>query len=109
MFLHTLEELLLQLSLCDLNLDGLVDLLLVSSLVVGVVLDCGGEEGVDEGGLSQAGLASNLSRWQVSKYSGRSAQRNRTMMVKAAPLFATILWRSVQEVSQGGRPTCQSI
>lgn len=58
--MHTLEELLLQLGLCDLNLDGLVDLLLVSSLVVGIVLDGGGEEGVDKGGLAQTGLASNL-------------------------------------------------
>lgn len=53
-----LEELLLQLSLCDLNLHSLVNLLLVSAAVIGVVLDGGGEEGVDEGGLAQAGLAS---------------------------------------------------
>jgi hypothetical protein len=33
----------------------------VSSLVVGIVLDGGGEEGVDEGSLSEARLASNLS------------------------------------------------
>ena len=33
---------------------------MVSSLVVGVVLDRGGEEGVDEGRLSQARLSSNL-------------------------------------------------
>lgn len=32
----------------------------MSALVVGVVLDCGGEEGVDEGRLSKARLASNL-------------------------------------------------
>jgi hypothetical protein len=32
----------------------------VSALVIGVVLDGGGEEGVDEGGLAQARLASNL-------------------------------------------------
>ena len=47
-------------ALGDLNLHGLVDLLLVTLLMVGVVLDGGGEEGVDEGGLSQARLASNL-------------------------------------------------
>ena len=53
----TLEELLLELGLGDLNLDSLVHLLVVSSLVVGIVLDGGGEEGVDEGGLAQARLA----------------------------------------------------
>ncbi|KAH9822081.1 hypothetical protein Tdes44962_MAKER04756 [Teratosphaeria destructans] len=52
-----LEELLLQLGLGDFNLDGLVDLLRVTSAVVGVVLDGGGEEGIDEGGLAQARLA----------------------------------------------------
>jgi len=36
----TFEELLLQLSLCDLDLDRLVDLLRMSSFVVCVVLDC---------------------------------------------------------------------
>jgi hypothetical protein len=56
----TLEELLLELSLGDLDLDCLVHLLVVSSLVVGVVLDGCGEEGVDEGCLSKTGLASNL-------------------------------------------------
>ena len=58
----TLEELLLKLSLGDLNLNGLVDLLLVAALVVGIVLDRGREESVDEGGLSKARLASNLYR-----------------------------------------------
>jgi len=57
---HTLEELLLQLGLGDLNLDRLVDLLLVAALVVGIVLDGGGEERVDEGCLSESRLASNL-------------------------------------------------
>lgn len=33
----------------------------MTALVVGVVLDGGGEQGVDEGRLSQAGFASNLS------------------------------------------------
>jgi hypothetical protein len=55
----TLEELLLKLGLGDLDLDGLVDLLRVTAAVVGVVLDGGGEEGVDEGGLAEARLASN--------------------------------------------------
>jgi hypothetical protein len=54
-----LEELLLQLSLGDLDFDRLVDLLLVPALVIGVVLDGGGEERVDEGGLAQARLASD--------------------------------------------------
>jgi hypothetical protein len=45
----TLEKLLLKLGLGDLDLDGLVDLLRVTAAVVGVVLDGGGEEGVDEG------------------------------------------------------------
>ena len=58
--LPTLEELLLELGLGDLNLDSLVHLLVVSSLVVGIVLDGGGEEGVDEGSLSETRLASNL-------------------------------------------------
>lgn len=56
----TLEELLLELGLGDLDLDGLVHLLVVSSLVVGIVLDGGREEGVDECCLSKTGLASNL-------------------------------------------------
>jgi hypothetical protein len=58
--LITLEELLLQLSLGDLDLDGLVDLLLVSSLVVGIVLNRRREKCVDEGSLSQAGFTSDL-------------------------------------------------
>lgn len=61
LFERTLEKLLLQLSFCDLNLNSLVDLLSMASAVVGVVLDRGREEGVDEGSLSKAGLSSNLS------------------------------------------------
>jgi hypothetical protein len=49
---NTLEELLLELGLGDLNLDGLVNLLLVAALVVGIVLDGGREKGVDEGSLA---------------------------------------------------------
>lgn len=41
--LFTFEELLFQFSFCDLNLDSLVHLLLMSPFVVCVVLDCGGE------------------------------------------------------------------
>jgi hypothetical protein len=57
---RTLEELLLKLGLCDFDLDSLVNLLLVTAAVVCVVLDGGGEESVDEGGLAETGLASNL-------------------------------------------------
>ena len=57
---HTLEELLLKLGLGDLDLDGLVHLLLMTLLMVGIVLDGGGEKGVDEGCLSQSRLASDL-------------------------------------------------
>ena len=38
-FCHTLEEFLLQLRLCDLDLDSLVDLLCMSSSMVRVILD----------------------------------------------------------------------
>jgi hypothetical protein len=55
----TLEELLLQLGLGDLDFDSLVNLLGMTATVVGVVLDGGGEEGVDEGCLSQTRLTSN--------------------------------------------------
>ena len=48
----TLEELFLQLSLGDFDFDRLVDLLLVPALVIGIVLDGRGEEGVDEGRLA---------------------------------------------------------
>jgi len=58
--MRTLEELLLELGLCDFNLDRLVHLLVVSSLVVGIVLDGGGEERVDEGRLSETRLAGDL-------------------------------------------------
>lgn len=51
---RTFEELLLKLSLGNLNLHGSVDLLLVAALVIGIVLNGGGEEGVDEGCLSQS-------------------------------------------------------
>ena len=56
----TFEELLLQLSLGDLNLNGSVNLLLMTALVVGVVFDGCGKQGVDESGLSQSRLSGNL-------------------------------------------------
>lgn len=59
---RTLEELLLQLGLGDLDLDGLVDLLLVAALVIGIVLDGSREKSVDESSLAKARLASNLLR-----------------------------------------------
>jgi hypothetical protein len=59
---RTLEELLLQLSLGDLNLDSFVNLLLMPTLVIGVVLNCCGKEGVDESRLAETRLASNLRR-----------------------------------------------
>lgn len=62
--MRTLEELLLQLGLGDLDLDRLVNLLLVPALMVRVVLDGGGEERVDEGRLAQPGLARNLTGGQ---------------------------------------------
>jgi hypothetical protein len=90
--LFTLKELLLELGLCDFDLDGLVDLLCVSALVVGVVLNGGGKECVDEGRLSESRLASNLQIISVYRIAYMYPQRH-TMMVKAAPLFATILCR----------------
>jgi hypothetical protein len=90
--IRTLEELLLQLSLGDLDLDRLVDLLLVPALVVGIVLDGGGEERVDEGGLAQPGLASNLANGQ-NKARHHDRHAILTMIVNAAPLLATILCR----------------
>jgi hypothetical protein len=51
---RTFEKLLLKLSLGDLNLNGLVDLLCVSTLVVGIVLDSRGEQSVDKCRLSQS-------------------------------------------------------
>ena len=74
---HTLEKLLLKLSLCDLNLDSLVHLLCVSALVVGVVLDCRGEEGVDEGSLSESRFASNLGMLDSSRSACNGAYHNR--------------------------------
>ena len=47
---------LLQLSLGDLDLDRLVNLLGMAPAVVGVVFDRGREQSVYEGGLAQSGL-----------------------------------------------------
>lgn len=60
----TFEELLLQFGLSDLDLNSSVNLLLVTTLVVGIVLDGRREQGVDKRGLSQARLSSNLEDYQ---------------------------------------------
>lgn len=56
----TLEEFLLQLSLCNLDLNGLINLLRMATLVIGIVLDSRREKGVNECGLSQSRFSSNL-------------------------------------------------
>ena len=58
--MFTFEEFLFQLGFRDLNFNCLVHLLRVSALMVCIVLDRGGEEGIDEGRLSQSRLARNL-------------------------------------------------
>jgi hypothetical protein len=58
--MYTLKELLLQLGLGNLDLNGLVNLLGMSALVVCVVLDCGREEGIYEGRFSQPRFSRNL-------------------------------------------------
>jgi hypothetical protein len=57
---YTFEELLLQLSLGDLNLHGFVDLLRMPALVVGIVLDGRREQSVDERRLAQTRFSRNL-------------------------------------------------
>ena len=47
---YTLEELLLQFSLGDLDLHSFIDLLCMPTLVIGVTLDGCRKECVDEGG-----------------------------------------------------------
>lgn len=63
--------------------------------MVGIVLDGGGEERVDEGCLSESGLASDLERGGRESEGGGDGTGTRravlTMIVKAAPLLATIL------------------
>lgn len=51
---RTFEELFLQFGLCDLDFDGLVDLLLMPTFVDGVVLDSRGKKGVDESSFAQS-------------------------------------------------------
>jgi len=61
----------------------------VATLVVGIIFDGGGEERVNEGGLSESGFTSNLRKSEVMLE--RSKYKAHTMMVKLAPRFATIL------------------
>lgn len=56
----TFKELLLELSFSDFDFDSLVNLFGMTTLVIGVVLDSGGEECVDECSLSEARLSSDL-------------------------------------------------
>ena len=72
--MFTFEELLLKLSLGDFNLNGLVDLLSMSALVIRIVLDCRREQGIDECSLSQARFSSNLSSCQIMVYIDRRVQ-----------------------------------
>lgn len=59
---RTLEELLLQLCLRDFDLNRLVNLLGMSALVIGVILNCGREECVDLRGVSFAAREKVLRR-----------------------------------------------
>ena len=78
--------------------------------MVGIVLDGGGEQRVDEGGLSESRLAGNLQGSRVSvgwrvcdaRLFGRGIGR-RTIIVKAAPLFATILCRWLGKLAMSMR------
>lgn len=89
---RTLEELLFQLSLGDLDLNSAVNLLLVAALVVGIVFDGGREQSVNEGSLSQSRLSSDLSTASlVSIPRPRHSKLRHTIIVNAAPRFATIL------------------
>lgn len=75
---RTLEELLFKLRLCDLNLDRLVYLLLVTAFVVGIILDGRREQRVDECGFPEARLASNLqARYQCVVESQEKAHKDK--------------------------------
>jgi hypothetical protein len=74
----------------------------VTALVVGIVLDRRGEQSVDKGSLSEARFASNLFLSDACGF-----DRRHTIIVKAAPLFATILclYLSVTSAhSSGNKP-----
>ncbi len=66
------------------------------SFVIGIILDRGREQSVDEGCLAQTRLACDLSRSrQLALYNNSKSNGGHrlTMIVKAAPLLATILCR----------------
>ena len=92
---RTFEELLFQLSLGDLNLDRLVDLLSMSPFVIGVVLDGGGEESVDEGCLSETRLAGNLgsvSHGARTSYHFKPSYHNREGRSSLCDNLVTLIW-----------------
>jgi hypothetical protein len=66
----------------------------VAALVVGIVLNGGREKGVDEGRLSQSRLSGNLIEASLAPARAEQFPRTveHTIIVKAAPRFATILW-----------------
>ena len=99
---HTLEELLFQFSFRDLDLNGLVNLLGVSALVVGVVLDSSREKGVDESGLAESRLACHHN----SK--GSSTLRNDLVPVKRISLWIWIAAFVESERTVGSAATRES-
>lgn len=96
--IYTFEELLLKLGFGDLNFHCLIHLLVVAPLMIRVILDRGGKEGVDERSFAQAGLSSDLQF--VSRRFQRHHRDARTMIVNAAPRFATILCLDLQELGR---------
>lgn len=85
----TLEELLLQFCFCDFNFNCLVNLLVMSALMIGVVLNGSREKGIDECGFSEPRFSCDLIT--VSFLQILSIDAFPTIIVKAAPRFATIL------------------
>lgn len=86
---RTFEELLFKFCFGDFNLHGLIYLLSVTSPVVCIVLYGCGEQRVDESSFPQARLASDLGF--ISRIHIHLEEELPTMIVKAAPRFATIL------------------
>lgn len=86
----TFEELLFELSFRDLYFDCFVDLLSMAPSVVCVILDRCREQGVNKSGLSKTRLSCNLTVGEFCSHLGRILSIL-TMIVKAAPRFATIL------------------
>ena len=86
---RTFEELLFEFRLGDLNLHSLIYLLSVTSPVVCIVFYGCGEQSVDESSFPQARFASDLGF--ISRIHIHLDEELPTMIVKAAPRFATIL------------------